>query len=105
MFTLFFSIAGSLGYLYQVSTLETVHITVKDKQRVTTDSKSKYMVFTTQETFEDTDSFYHSKHNSSDVFSDLKIRCSYHINVYGKRIPFFNTYRNIVEIVKEEPCS
>ena len=105
MFTLFFSIAGSLGYWYQVGTLETVHITIDDKQRVTTGSESKYMVFTAQESFEDTDSFFHTKYNSSDLFGHLKVGCTYDISVYGKRIPFFNTYRNIVDILREESCS
>ena len=105
MFTLFFSIAGSLGYWYQVGTLETVNITIDDKEHITTGSQSIYMVFTAQESFEDTDSFFHTKYNSTDVFSHLKIGCAYDVSVYGKRIPFFGTYRNIVEIIKEEPCS
>jgi len=104
MFTLFFITVGSISYWYQVGTLETVQITIYDKQRVTTGSKSKYMVFTSGESFEDTDSFYHSKYNSSDLFSHLKIGCTYELSVYGKRIPFFSTYRNIVEILKEETC-
>lgn len=104
MFTLFFIVIGSIGYWYQVSTMEQIHITIEDKQRVTTGSKSKYMVFTTSETLEDTDSFYHQKYNSSDVFSDLKTGCSYEVNVYGMRVPFFSTYRNIVKIIKEETC-
>lgn len=105
MFTLFFIIAGSLGYWYQIGTAQTINIKVSDKQRITSGSQSTYMVFTTQESFEDTDSFYHSKYNSTALFSALKVGCSYDIVVYGKRMPFFSTYRNIVEIVKEEPCS
>ena len=104
MFTLLFIIIGSTGYWYQVSTMEEIHINIKDKQRITTGSKSKYMVFTSTETLEDTDSFYHQKYNSSDVFSDLKVGCSYDVNVYGKRVPFFSMHRNIVNIAKESPC-
>jgi len=104
MFTLLFIIIGSIGYWYQISTLEKVQVMIKDKQRITTGSKSKYIVFTTKETYEDTDSFYHQKYNSSDIFSNLKIGCSYEVNVYGKRIPFFSMHRNIVEILKEDTC-
>ena len=104
MFSLFFIVVGSSGYWYQVSTLEKMHITIEDKQRITTGSKSKYMIFTSSETFEDTDSFFHSKYNSTDIYSDLKIGCSYEVSAYGKRIPFFSTYRNIVEIIKADTC-
>ena len=104
MFTLFFIIIGSVGYWYQVGTLEEIQIEIFDKQRVTTGSKSKYMVFSPTESFEDTDSFYHSKYNSSDLYSHLKIGCSYKVSAYGKRVPFFSTYRNIVEILEEKPC-
>jgi len=104
MFSLLFIILFSLGYSYQKLTVENIHIKITDKQRVTYDSKSKYIIFTNEESFENTDSMFHQKHNSSDINSHFHVGCSYEVNVYGKRIPFFSVYRNIIEITKEEPC-
>jgi len=105
MFSLLFSIIFGVGYAYQKTTVETVNITVIDKQRVSYDSKSKYIIFADEESFENTDSLYHSKHDSSDIYSHFHIGCSYEISVYGKRIPFLSMYRNIIKITKVEPCS
>ena len=105
MFTLFFMTVGSIAYLYQNATVENIRITVSDKQRVTIDSESKYMVFTAKESFEDTDSFFHSKYNSSDIYSHFTKGCSYEVSVYGWRIPFLSVYRNIISINKEVSCS
>ena len=105
MFSLLFVIIFSIGYVYQKTNLKKVNITVIDKQRVSYGSSSKYIIFTQTESFENTDSLYHAKHNSSDLYSHFHTGCSYEILVYGKRIPFFNTYRNIIKIIKEEPCS
>jgi len=104
MFSIFFIITGSIGYWYQISTIQEVQITIEHKQRVATGSQSKYMIFTDTESFEDTDSFFHTKYNSSDLFNHLKIGCSYTLKVYGKRVPFFSMHRNIVEILKADPC-
>ena len=104
MFTLFFIIIGSIGYWYQIGTLEKVRITIDDKQRVTTGLKSVYMIFTATESFEDTDSFYHTKYDSTDLFNPLKVGCTYEVNVYGIRMPFFSTFRNVVEVLKEDTC-
>ena len=105
MFSVLFAVLFSIGYYYQKMTIETVQISVIDKQRVSYGSSSKYIVFSDEESFENTDSMFNSKYNSSDIYSHFHVGCSYEISVYGKRIPFFSVYRNIIEIVKEEPCS
>ena len=105
MFSLLFTFIFTVGYLYQKTTVEQVHITVLDKQRITTGSVSKYIIFGDNESFENTDSLFHVKHNSSDIYSHFHKGCSYELSVYGKRIPFLSMYRNIIEIIKEEPCS
>jgi hypothetical protein len=105
MFSLLFSIIFAAGYSYQKMTVETVHLKVIDKQRVSYGSGSKYIIFSENESFENTDSLYHRKHDSSDIYAHFHIGCSYEVSVYGKRMPFFSTYRNIIEILKKEPCS
>ena len=105
MFSLLFIIIFSVGYTYQKTTVEQVYITVIDKQRITDNSGSKYLIFGDKESFENTDSMFHVKHNSSDIQSHFHIGCSYEVEVYGKRVPFLSMYRNITKIIKEDPCS
>ena len=105
MFSILFTIIFSVGYWFQHGTEETVTITVKDKQRITTGTKSKYIIFGEKESFENTDSFFHSKYNSSDIYKQFQKGCTYEVSVYGWRVPYLSAYRNIVTILKEEPCS
>ncbi len=105
MFSLLFAIIGSVGYWYQISTMETVTINVEDKQRITEGSKSKYIIFAKEETFEDTDSFFHSKFDSADLYGKLTAGCQYEVQVYGIRSPFFGSYRNIIHILEQGACS
>ncbi len=74
----------------------------KDKERVTVrsgdDPKEKYLVFTENETFENTDSTLFWKFNSSDVQGQLDRGKSYRVLVAGWRISFLSSYRNIIEI-------
>lgn len=107
------AIAGGAGY-YAVSRLgpvETFRATVTDKAR---DAKmdsdgnvtSKYLVFTDREVFENVDSLYRRKWNSSDVQGELIRHCTYDLKVYGLRNNFLSMYRNIIsaEHVPTELC-
>ena len=90
----------SLNAVYVFGTQDTVVATVTDKDRITTgsgkDISSKYLVFTDKEVFENTDSLLLFKFNSSDVQGKLRAGSSYRLDVYGWRLPFFSSYRNIV---------
>lgn len=83
-------------------TAETVTFTVTDKETIATSDgenvSSKYIVFTENETFENTDLFFGGKFNSSDIQGKLKKGKTYTAKVYGWRVPFFSMYRNIVVI-------
>lgn len=59
---------------------------------------SKYLVYTKDETFENTDSWVFGKFNSSDFQGRLITDSTYKVKVVGWRLPFFSTYRNIVKI-------
>ena len=89
--------------IYQHATSEFISITVKDKESKTVTSgdkvKSKYLVYTEGEVFENTDALFSGKFNSSDVNGVLERGKMYKVKVYGWRIPFFSQYRNIVKIV------
>lgn len=63
---------------------------------------SKYLVFTDGETFENTDTMFYWKWNSSDLYGRLEPGRSYRAKVYGWRVPMFSWYRNIVAVGPEE---
>ena len=97
------------GIVYTVAwygTEEEITITVTDKERIVEASgsgedatvSSKYLVFTDKETFENTDALFLGKFNSSDIQGRLHKDSTYTVVVYGWRIPFLSSYRNIVEI-------
>lgn len=89
-----------IGFPYW--TADECTITVTDKERVVKgggDSvSSKYLVFTETETFENTDCLRRFKFNSSDIHGSLKIGETYHVKVYGWRVPLLSMYRNIVRV-------
>jgi hypothetical protein len=84
------------------STAEKVMFTVKEKERIITGNgeatQGKYLIFTKQEVFENTDSFWKAKFNSSDVYGQIEPGKTYEAEVYGWRVPFLSWYRNIVWI-------
>lgn len=76
-------------------------MTVTDKERITSSEESKYLVWSTEETFEITDTVLFWRFNSSDLYGSLEIGKKYCMNVAGWRVPILSWYRNIIEIT---PC-
>lgn len=67
---------------------------------------SKYLIFTEDKSgnirvFENTDSFFRLKFNSSDLYAVIKEGETYTFTVVGYRIPFLSMYENIIEIEAE----
>lgn len=79
------------------STTATVEFTVKEKERVIDDSSNanKYLIFTQDEVFENTDSYYHGKFDSSDLQGYLEVGKKYKCEVFGERNPRWSWYRNL----------
>ena len=103
LFYLMVGIVFLFGYpaSYYISS-EVIDITIKDKERITTGSgeniEDKYMIFSNDEVFENTDSWLFIKFNSSDVQGKLEVGKTYNVKVTGWRIPFLSQYRNIISI-------
>ena len=79
-------------------------ITITDKERVTIQGEtvSKYLIYGEDESgktyvFEDTDTLFRGKFNSSDVYGALKEGETYELTVIGFRIHIFNWYENIID--------
>lgn len=79
---------------------ETVDITVKDKERITIGNSenisSKFIIYSKNEVFENTDSWLFFKFNSADYQNKLEVGRTYKVKVAGWRIPFLSMYRNVV---------
>lgn len=86
--------------LFQYGTIDYYDVTVTEKERIVTGSgenlSSKYLVFTEDRVFQNTDSVFHLKFNSSDLQGKLKLGGSYRVKAYGWRVPFLSAYENIV---------
>lgn len=101
-YVILLSIAMSISAAYQHGTVENYIVTIEDKERITTgsgeDISHKYLIFTEEKTFENTDALFHFKFNSSDIQGRMKIGKTYKVKTYGWRIPFFSTYENILSV-------
>src|SRR5210317_1801436 len=102
---LFAIIAATLVSIYPISyyaSTETIEITVKDKERITTgrgkDMESKFLVYAEGEVFENTDSKLYLKFNSADLQNELEVGNSYKAKVAGWRVPIFDWYRNVIKL-------
>jgi hypothetical protein len=87
-------------YTYKTSR-DTIKIQVKDKERVVQGSgsstRSRYLIYTPGETFEDTDAFFSfGKTNSSDLYGNLDRGGTYQCTVAGWRVHLFSDYRNLI---------
>lgn len=82
-------------------------VTITDKERVITQSAqdnidSKYLIYGEDKNgktyvFEDTDTLFRGKFNSSDVYGALKEGETYELTVIGFRVHIFNWYENIID--------
>lgn len=85
----------------QYTTQDYVTFTVDKAERVSDRTSSRYLVFTENETFENTDSIAFFKFNSSDIYGQINEGKIYKAKVAGVRIPFLSKYRNIIEIQEQ----
>lgn len=82
-------------------------VTITDKERVITQvaegqTDSKYLIYGEDKNgktyvFEDTDTLFRWKFNSSDVYGALKEGETYELTVIGFRVHIFNWYENIID--------
>lgn len=79
------------------STQEQIEFTVKRQEVFYQDEKTKYLIFTDKEVFENTDSLFAWKFDSSDLQSQLEAGKRCKAVVTGIRIPFLSSCRNILE--------
>jgi hypothetical protein len=86
---------GSPYWTHSSEQLVVTGVTVKQY-----DHKSKYIVFTSDGVFENTDSWYYLKFNSSDIQGQLMQGGTFNVSYYGWRVPFFSQYPNITDVTR-----
>ena len=77
---------------------EVVEINVTFVER----TENRYLIYTEDEVFENTDSFWFQKWNSSDYYQRLEQGGVIEVVVAGWRVPWASMYRNIIEIKDED---
>lgn len=86
-------------------------VTITGKERVTRQTndgiESKYLVYCEDENgknyvFENTDTVFRGKFNSSDVYGALKEDKTYELTVIGFRVPIFSWYENVIDYKEVE---
>lgn len=82
--------------LYVYGTQQDTTITINKSERIQEGNSSKYLIYTQEGVYENTDSFLRLKFNSSDVYNQLEAKKTYNCDTYGWRIPLFSVYPNIV---------
>jgi hypothetical protein len=82
--------------------IEEVDVFIKDKIVKRGSNSDKYLIFTENEVFENTDCVVFGKFDSSDVFNSIENKTMMRLEVYGWRINFLSKYRNILSAKKLE---
>lgn len=83
---------------YTYATGDTVVIKVNRVENIAKGGDSKYLVFTENEVFENTDTLLRFKFDSSDIYNEIEVGKKYKARVYGWRVRFLSWYRNIVDL-------
>lgn len=87
-------------------------VTITDKERIYEKrgdtERSYYLVFGIDENgnaivFENTDTIWRGKWNSSDIQAALEIGKTYEVELIGFRIKFFSMYENVIGYTKVQP--
>ena len=100
IFSLFF-----LGFSYlffeKSLTEKEISITVINKEKFGNE-KGRYLIFTPEEVFENSDNFYHRKTNADMVYKKLERGVRYRVKVVGVYLPGIRRLRNITEVLGTE---
>lgn len=95
---------GSISYL----SVEHTEFCVQEKQVMTSGGgknssvHSKYLIFTDKGVYENGDSIWFWKFNSSDVYGQLKVNQCFKAKTNWFRVPFLSMYQNIIKVEQIE---
>ncbi len=96
-----FIIGFSYLFFEKLLTEKEIVITVINKEKFGTE-EGKYLIFTPDEVFENSNRFYHRKTNADIIYAKLERGLKYRVNVVGVYLPGLPRLRNITEVVGKE---
>lgn len=103
-------VAAVIGLIILISSwygsARDVTFTVKNDTRSCTSKSCTNLIYTDHGVFQDVDSIFSNKYNSSDIYGQLCVGGTYKVHVRGWRIPFLSEWPNILKIdqvVKQGP--
>lgn len=87
------------GYLFfePYITEDEITITVINKERFGSE-RGKYLIFTENEVFQNSDNYYHNKSNADELYPYFRPGSNYRVKVVGVYWPSIPRFRNIVAI-------
>lgn len=104
-FSILMAIVILLGLVGVASCTSSLHFndteviaTVNDKESVSSKDSHTYLIFTDKGTFENSDSLFRGKFDSSDWYSQIEKGKTYKFTIIGWRIPFLSAYKNIIKM-------
>ncbi len=86
-----------LAFYKDAATHRNETFTVQKSERIADGRSGRYLLFTDKGVYEDTDSLYNGKFNSSDVYAQLIAGKAYTCDVVGWRNGFFSWYPNVIK--------
>lgn len=99
-----FLVGFSYLFFEKLLTEKEIVITVINKEKFGTE-EGKYLIFTPDEVFENSDRFYHRKTNADLIYTKLERGLKYRVKVVGVYLPGLPRLRNITEVVGKEISS
>lgn len=90
---------GSNGVFHLATKEEVRNVLIQDKERIVDNSgaiTSKYLIYTDREVFENVDTLWELKWDSSDLYGKIQKGQVCNFTVTGFHIPFLGSYRNIL---------
>ncbi len=90
---------GGCNAVVQLATRDDVTFTIQEKgiKRGSGNSGDKYLLYTDKGVYQNTDSWLALKFRSSDLYGKLKVGRTYDCTAQGLRIPFFSSYKNVLD--------
>jgi hypothetical protein len=101
--TIFSILILGFSYLFfeRFLTEEEIIITVVNKEKFGTED-DRYLIFTPEEVFENSNNFYQRKTNAELVYKKLERGITYRVKVVGVYMPGLRRLRNITEVIGPE---
>src|SRR5690348_13587760 len=85
--------------IVKVNNNHQVTFTVNKSERVCSSSgkSCRYLIFTNNGVYENTDSLWKGKWNSSDLYNQIQTGKTYKCDAIGFRLPLFSWYENVIK--------